>query len=103
MLRSTKSRRLLALSAAVGGVVSMLGLAKQASAQTLQWDNDPITPGVQNGSGIWDLSNLNWLDATRANVPWTNTGLSALFGGTVSTGFPGVITLGTNIVANNLT
>src|SRR5947209_7932546 len=98
-----KSKRWWILSAAVGSVVSMLGGGAKAD---LQWDNDPSTAGPQNGAGVWDTLNNNWLDSAGNQVFWNNG--NAIFGGsaftgTAATGFGGVIQLGENITAGNLT
>jgi fibronectin-binding autotransporter adhesin len=53
------------------------------SAQ-LTWDINSGTPGFQNGSGTWNLSNNNWNNGTT-NGTWDNTGsVIAAFGSTTS-------------------
>lgn len=52
-----------------------------ASAQTLTWDADPGTAGLQNGLGVWNTTNTNWL-SSGTNVSWVNgTTAVADFGG----------------------
>lgn len=70
-------------------------------AATLTWDTSPLSAGIQEGSGIWDLANANWLNA-GSNVVWTNDPANdAVFG--IGTGAAGTVTLGTDITANSLT
>ena len=41
-------------------------------AANLQWDNDLVTAGAQDGAGTWDILNANWTNGT-ANVVWNNS------------------------------
>ena len=53
--------------------IALLLLAANASAATLQWD-DNVTSGpgpVVGGDGNWDLVTTNWFDGTN-HVAWTN-------------------------------
>jgi len=38
-------------------------------ATDFTWDVDPVTPGVQDGSGNWDTTTANWFDGTN-NTAW---------------------------------
>jgi hypothetical protein len=71
---------------------------------TLYWDADPLTPGLQAGSGTWDESAPNWntaSDGSGSNVAWDNNALdSAVF--SVNAGSPATITID-DIQAANVT
>ncbi|MEY2598649.1 MAG: hypothetical protein RLZZ142_908, partial [Verrucomicrobiota bacterium] len=67
-------------------LVGLLPLdAKQASAQNLYWDSDPITGGTQGGSGNWTTTGSNWISG-GTNGFWTNGGTAwfTMTGGTVN-------------------
>lgn len=60
--------------------VSLFTVAS-ARAQSLSWDNNTGTAGVNNGSGNWTLTDANWYDGAT-NVLWPNDlSTIAQFGG----------------------
>jgi autotransporter-associated beta strand protein len=65
------------------------------------WDSNTTTADVQDGSGTWNTSGMNFSDGSK-NLAWVNgTTVSAIFGG--ASGAAGTVTLGANITAKNLT
>lgn len=58
-----------------------------AGAQTLTWDANTASGGLQNGSGFWNTSNTNWLDSSSTNTSWVNsaTAIADIGGGVVTT------------------
>ena len=58
-----------------------------AGAQTLTWDANTASGGLQNGSGFWNTSNTNWLDSNSTNTSWVNsaTAIADIGGGVVTT------------------
>jgi fibronectin-binding autotransporter adhesin len=88
-----------ALAASIAALVfSATPIVRSA---TLVWDADPVTPGTQEGAGIWNTTNTNWTSG-GTNVSWTNDPLNdAVFG--VGTGTAGTVSLATDITANSLT
>ena len=103
-----KTKRLLALTAAIAGVLSIK--AGKTFAQTEYWDNDTSTSGEQDGPGEWDLLNSNWLDPTLTTQSGWTQGANAVFGGTIGGTVSvegsysgGWVTLGTNITAGTIT
>lgn len=54
--------------------------AATATAQTLTWDNDLNTAGVQNGSGTWNLATANWYDGAN-NILWDPSSIASFGGG----------------------
>ncbi len=75
------------------GLVSPVGL----KAQILTWDNDPATPGLQNGSGTWNTTTSNWLDATNNNGVWANTGAETAQFGSTTTATANTVSLSTSM------
>ena len=67
----------------VGG--GFVDLNVSSAATLFYWDGPNAgTPGVQGGSGIWNLVNNNWTDATGStNGPWGST--LGIFSGTAGT------------------
>ncbi|WPJ95568.1 autotransporter-associated beta strand repeat-containing protein [Coraliomargarita algicola] len=60
--------------------------APSLHADTLTWDADSGTAGIQEGSGTWNTTNDNW-DNSGSNVAWNNgTPDSAIFAGSGSGG-----------------
>ena len=80
-------------------IATLLSLAAAASAQTVYtWDADPVTPGIQDGSGNWDLLTQNWVNG-GVNSAWVNAPVgSAIFGN----GAGGTVTVGA-IMVDDLT
>ena len=80
-------------------IATLLSLAAAASAQTVYtWDADPVTAGIQDGSGNWDLVTLNWVNG-GVNSAWLNAPVgSAVFGN----GAGGTVTVGA-ITVDDLT
>jgi len=82
-------------------VLSLLSIT--APAQTLTWDANTGSGGLQNGSGFWNTSNTNWLDSTSANTSWVNsaTAIADIGGGVITTtgtsSAPTTITVQTDI------
>jgi autotransporter-associated beta strand protein len=71
-----------------------------ATPSVMSWDADTTTAGVQDGSGIWNLTDTNFSDG-YANYSWNTTfATSAIFGG--SNGAAGTVTLGANVSATSL-
>ena len=64
----------------------ILLLFTHASAQTLTWDADSVSSGMQNGSGFWNTSNTDWLSGST-NTSWVNstTAIADIGGGTAPT------------------
>lgn len=98
------SSRLACLSAAA--LAALYG-GNASFGQTLTWDADPGTSGVQDGTGTWDLTSPNWYTGT-ANTVWDNaTPASAVFGNSTTAAVAGTspseVVLGANINVNNLT
>ena len=78
--------------------LTLLPLWTQAA--NLTWDANTAVAGGQDGSGTWDNSNLNWLNA-GVNAAWNGTVPDAAFFG--SGGAAGTVTLGANVVCGNIT
>ena len=89
-------RRILA-----GAIAAFLGWAAGAEAGTQYWDANGAAAGF-GGTGNWDLTTLDWNDATGTALPmkWDNLAASdAIFQGT-----PGVLTITVaGVKARNLT
>lgn len=66
------------------------------AGNTLTWDSDPVTSGIQSGAGNWTTSGTttNW-SFSGTNVAWVN-GSDAVFGG-------GTATLAAPVSAGNVT
>lgn len=64
---------------------------RELSAQ-LTWDPTPATGGIQNGSGLWNLTNNLWWNGTE-NVLWDNSGLTTAAFGTSATKTGGTVTV----------
>src|SRR5438309_530075 len=94
-MAARKTKRLLALSAAVAGV----GLFAGKSKANLTWDTAGSGNSVHGGAGTWDYATTNWFNGTNF-VAWDNT--VATFGGATSTG--GIVTIqtGTGVLAQGL-
>jgi autotransporter-associated beta strand protein len=75
-------------------IVALHSFAAELRAQ-LEWDTDPLTPGIQGGTGNWLTANL-WNNGT-SNVSWIN-GSIATFSGTA-----GTVTVNGALTANGLT
>ena len=63
-------------------VAAHLMLITTVCAQSLTWDNDAVTSGIQIGNGTWNTATANWFDGTN-NVPWdnvTHANTTAVFG-----------------------
>lgn len=53
-------------------VLSLMILSAQAG--TLRWDADTVTPGPQDGGGLWSGADANWWDEVNlVNVAWTGS------------------------------
>lgn len=80
-------------------IATLLCLTAATSAQTVYtWDADPVTPGIQDGNGAWDLIGQNWVDG-GVNSAWLIAPVgSAIFG----SGAGGTVTVGA-ITADDLT
>jgi len=63
------------------------------------WDADPATPGIQNGSGTWGGGSSNWFFG-RQNFPWAG-GYDVVFG--AGTNAVGSVVLSENTTAGGLT
>jgi autotransporter-associated beta strand protein len=87
------------------GIAAILGLATTARAQQSFWDPTGDGDGAIGGSGVWNLTSLQWdptgLDAPLNNVAWPNLPTSiAVFGGTAGSV---TISTGVGVTANGLT
>src|SRR5262245_42627329 len=87
--RTMKKTRFLVLA-----IVVLHSFAAEVRAQ-LEWDTDPLTPGIQGGTGNWLTANL-WNNGTN-NVSWID-GSIATFSGTA-----GTVTVNGALTANGLT
>ena len=63
----------------------------------MTWDADPVTPGIQQGAGLWDVTTPNW-QAAGVNRIWANPKTPTLGAGGGS-----LITLGNRIGVNDMT
>lgn len=80
-------------------VTSLLLASPRGDAASLVWDADPVTPGNQDGGGVWSLLGTNWNASTAA---WTNLPADvAVFG--AASGAAGEVTVPADVIANNLT
>ena len=71
-----------------------------ASDATVTWDANSTTAGIQEGSGVWNLTNTNFGNGI-SNYAWDNsTTLNAYFG--AHKGTAGTVTLGANITVQNM-
>lgn len=91
---SRTSLRALLLSAALLGSAA----AKGAS---LYWDGASTGADADGGSGTWNTSSANWLDAATAGNPaiWSNANPDSAFFG----GLAGTVTLGEAVTTSGLT
>jgi autotransporter-associated beta strand protein len=55
--------------------------AAHTKAATYTWDGDPLTAGAQDGGGVWNPTNTNWISA-GSNTIWNNAN-DAVFGASV--------------------
>ena len=79
-----------------GLLVPLLAPFAAVRGQTLTYDADPFTPGIQDGPGIWNSTLLNFWNGS-AFVPWPNTTADiATFGGGTS-GTAGYVQVGSGI------
>lgn len=53
-------------------VIMLLGSGSLSAATGLSWDGDGAAP--LGGSGVWDLTALNWLNGANAYQAWDNSG-----------------------------
>ncbi|NCX97537.1 MAG: hypothetical protein EBX35_02870, partial [Planctomycetia bacterium] len=84
-----------------GLLVPLLAPFAAVRGQTLTYDADPFTPGIQDGPGIWNSTLLNFWNGS-AFVPWPNTTADiATFGGGTS-GTAGYVQVGSGITANGM-
>ncbi|MEN3939982.1 autotransporter-associated beta strand repeat-containing protein [Prosthecobacter sp. SYSU 5D2] len=61
--------------------VALLAFCLSAPAQTLQFDGDTTTAGIQNGGGTWDTTTTNWWLNGDPYGAWQNNGSAiAAFG-----------------------
>jgi len=101
-----KSRRLMAILAAAGGAVAVLGLARKGQAQTVYFDpNNPSSPSVTGGSTYsWNTSTSNWSTdpsgVTPGLVAWTNGANAVFVAGSNAAGLTYTVT---NAGANSVT
>lgn len=65
------------------------------AGNTLTWDSDPVTGGIQSGNGAWTPGGTTNWSFSGTNVAWVN-GSDAVFGG-------GTATLGAPVTAGALT
>ena len=93
--RRPRSRVLIA-SAVSASLATIIHIAP-ATAATLQWDTDLITPGAQGGTGAWIPNGPGWWDGV-ANVTWASTTDDAVFGAPA-----GIVTLNAAVGAASLT
>lgn len=68
-------------------IAALLLNSLTAGAQTLTWDADTVTSGLQNGNGFWNTSSTNWLTSTNTNTSWVNstTAIADIGGGVITT------------------
>src|SRR4051794_33705101 len=96
----SKLKRRARVRAMISASVAAVGVLGGPLRADLNWDPN-AAPGVQGGTGVWDLSTSNWTsDNGATNTLWNSTG--AIFGG--ATG--GTVTIdngGTGISATTLT
>lgn len=74
------------------------------AVNTLTWDAQPGTSGVQTGNGMWTTatSTTNW-SISGTNVPWVNGSDAVIGGGTLTVASPltaGSITFNAGVVVN---
>jgi autotransporter-associated beta strand protein len=65
------------------------------AGNTLTWDSDPVTGGIQSGNGTWTPGGTTNWSFSGTNVAWVN-GSDAVFGG-------GTVTLAAPVTAGALT
>lgn len=79
-----------------------IGIVTTNVIAPVSWDADPVTPGAQDGGGIWNLTSPNWWNGVR-DIAWPPTAPANTTFGT-ATAAAGSITLGaTGITLSNLT
>lgn len=85
----------------LGLIFSALFSQPKIQAASLFWDADLVMAGAQDGFGVWDLSNPNWLNA-GSNESWANLvpPHSAVFG--ASNGSGGSIDITDTIHVQNI-
>lgn len=76
-------------------------LSHPLSAQTLTWDSNTGTTGVQNGSGTWNTLNTNWWNGTT-NVSWTNSTTAVAQFGTTTPAAANTVSVAEDIVLTEL-
>jgi autotransporter-associated beta strand protein len=97
-----KSQRLLVAAAAAVPLLSLLGAG--AHAADLAWDADPLTPGIQEGSGTWTTAAsaaplASWSNAV-SNFVWSNANADVAVFAAAPGG--GSVTLDGNILVGGL-
>ncbi|MES2505155.1 MAG: autotransporter-associated beta strand repeat-containing protein [Verrucomicrobiota bacterium] len=70
----------------------LLMFASSPLPAQLTWDADTVTTDVQNGNGIWNLTNTNWWNGS-SNAVWDNTGSTIAAFGTSATKTGGTLTV----------
>jgi len=101
----------MAILAAAGGAVAVLGLARKGQAQTVYFDpNNPSSPSVTGGSTYsWNTSTSNWSTdpsgVTPGLVAWTNGANAVFVAGSNATGLTYTTSSGYNagLVASSVT
>jgi len=96
MIKRTSLRPLLT------SIAACLAATAGARASTLSWDGgDATNNGTFGGTGIWDLTTVDWTSAIPSEINWSDasaTGVdTAVFGGTA-----GTVTLNANLSALGL-
>jgi autotransporter-associated beta strand protein len=74
------------------------------AVNTLTWDAQPATAGIQTGNGTWTTAtnSTNW-SISNSNVAWVNGSDAIIGGGTLTVATPltvGGVTFNTNVVIN---
>lgn len=73
-------------------ILGALMLGNLSLHAQLTWDPDTVTPGVQNGTGAWNLTNTNWYNGTT-NTTWDNSGSTVAAFGSSATKTGGTVTV----------
>ncbi len=91
-------------STLVPAALLMLVASRPVSAATYTWDSDgTFSDGITDGSGTWNLTNLNWYLSTNiADIAWTNNTTDIAEFGANGSSTGGTVTVSGNFSAGGL-
>lgn len=97
----SRRKRASVFSGQIIAAAAVAGLTSSSAFAVFTFDGNLGTPSVQDGSGTWNLSNVNWWDSgTSADVVWPNN-TAAVFGAGVDGTY--AITVGETMNASAIT